>query len=239
MEIWDGATVMTETLQLVRVRATASAALELPEPLEMPQARSGRMAAARVLAVEPDGRVTVAIGEAEMPAARALSCLVEPAAGDRVLLAQVDGESFVLAVLDRREPGPAPVSVSVPGAERVTLSAPHLGLVAGETLALSAAREVTIDSRTLSLRAHALSLVARLTTLVADHLRSTARRREIVADQIAVQAQGRTTLVRDLDVHEAGTLVQTVAGISSATAATAVMVAQEDLRFDGKRVTVG
>lgn len=196
----------------------------------------GAVLRARVIEGAADGRVRVAAGDLEMWARRAFSCLVEPAAGDLVLLAQAEGEAHILAVLDRLFPSAA--TLSAPGVERLTLAAPHLALT-GETIALAAARDLTLDSRTLGLRAHAVSLVGRLVTLVADHLRTTAKRREVVADQIAVQAQSRITLVRETDVLEAGTVMQTVAGITSTTAAIAVLVAKEDVRFDGKRVTVG
>lgn len=198
---------------------------------------SGGITGGRVIEVGTDGRVRVAAGATEQWAMRAFSCLVEPMAGDRVLLAQVEGEAHVLAVLDRLLPGTA--TLSVPGGERLTVAAPHLAFAAGETLALVAARDLTIESRTVGIRARAVSLVGRLVTVVADHLRSTARRHEAVADQIAVQAQSRVALVRDTDVLEAGTVMQSVAGITSTTAATAVLVAKEDVRFDGKRVTVG
>ncbi len=200
-------------------------------------AAPGAVRPARMLRVDPDGRMHVVCGDAEHMATRAFSCLVEPAVGDRVLLAQVDDESFVIAVLDRMLLDAA--TLSAPGVERLTLAAPHLALAAGDTLAIVAPREVAIESRTVGIRAHAFSLVGRLVTLVADHLRSTARRREVVADQIAVQAQSRVAVVRDTDVLEAGTVVQSVAGITSTTATTAVLVAKEDVRFDGKRVTVG
>ncbi|MDQ0509465.1 DUF3540 domain-containing protein [Ancylobacter amanitiformis] len=193
--------------------------------------------AARVLGPGADGRIRVVFGEVEDTAIRAFGCLVEPVVGDRVLLAEVEGTRFVLAVLDRLLPVAA--TLSAPGVERLTVAAPRLELAAGDTLALAAARDVTIESRTVGIRAHAVFLVGRLVTLVADHLRSTARRREVVADQIAVQAQSRVVLVRDIDVLEAGTVTQSVAGITSTTAGTAVLVAKEDVRFDGKRVTVG
>ncbi len=56
-----------------------------------------------VISTGPEGlRVRMAI--AEVVAKRASSCLVEPALGDRVLVATEDeGDSFVLAVLERKE----------------------------------------------------------------------------------------------------------------------------------------
>ncbi|WP_051356457.1 DUF3540 domain-containing protein [Azorhizobium doebereinerae] len=208
----------------------AAAPQPRPQPAAAPpQAEAADLRVGRVVALAGDGAVRVAAGEADRPARRAAGCLVEPAVGDLVLLATAGADSFVLSVLDRLLPGEA--ALSVPGADSVRLAAPQLALVG--------TREVAIDGGSVAVRARAFTLVGRLASFVADHLRITARRREVVADTSAEQAGSRTVVVRDTDVLEAGTRVETVAGISSASAATAVMVAKEDLRFDGKRVTVG
>lgn len=191
----------------------------------------------RVIACPADGTVRVAVGDVEWPAQRALSCLVEPMVGDRVLVASAGEEAFVLAVLDRLLPGEAALSVA--GASRVALTAPQLAVEAREGLALKAGAALEIEAPRLRIGADTLALVGRLVTFIADQLRATARLSETVAEQIAVQAGERTTLVRGTDVSEAGMLVQTIDTIASTTATTAVLVAKEDVRFDGKRVTVG
>ena len=56
--------------------------------------------------------VTVRTPLADIPAKRAASCLLEPAVGDRVLLAVEDGgAAYVLAVLDREDGAQATISV--------------------------------------------------------------------------------------------------------------------------------
>lgn len=193
------------------------------------RAGGGSLVADRVAGLGADGEIYLADDVAPRLAQRAYSCLIEPAVGDRVVTAQLGDTIYVLAILDRLMPDQA--TVSAPGAKCLKLDAADI--------ALRATSQVTLSAPTVRVQAHAFSLVGRLVTFVADHLRTTARRREVVADQIAVQAQSRVAVVRDTDVLEAGTVVQSVAGITSTTATTAVLVAKEDVRFDGKRVTVG
>ncbi|WP_437514945.1 DUF3540 domain-containing protein [Sorangium sp. So ce1099] len=64
-----------------------------------------------VVGVRP-GAARVRTALAEVDARRAVSCLVEPAAGDRVLLATEEGgDAFVLAVLERPEGAPTILAV--------------------------------------------------------------------------------------------------------------------------------
>lgn len=64
------------------------------------------------ICMSTDGRTCVVRRDgAAVRAQRATSCLVEPIAGDRLLVAHApSGEAFVLAVLDRPSGGPATVS---------------------------------------------------------------------------------------------------------------------------------
>jgi hypothetical protein len=58
------------------------------------------------------GALRVRTALAEVSARRAVSCLVEPLAGDRVLLATEEGgDAYVLAVLDRPEAAPTTIAV--------------------------------------------------------------------------------------------------------------------------------
>lgn len=190
----------------------------------------------RVLAVEGDERLSLAIGEGQVWARRALSCLVAPEVGDRVLVAPADGEAFVLAVLDRLLPDA--VSLSAPEARRLVIAAPDVSIAAAGRLTLHG-REAAVDAEKVSIFSASFSLVGRVATFITDLLRTTARRTETVSDEVALQAGTRTTRISGADVSEVGTLVRNVEQVSVETAHSAVVTAKEDLRFDGTRVTVG
>lgn len=189
----------------------------------------------RVFAIDA-AKVGVTVGDDQLWAQRSLSCLLAPEVGDRVLLARADGEAFVLAVLDRLLPDT--MTLSVPNARQVVLSAPDVTLQAADSLALRG-REATLDGVNVRVLAKSFSLVGRMATFIADLLRTTARHSETVAEQVTLQAAERTTRVKGADVSEVGTHVQHVEQISVETAHSAVLTAKEDLRFDGTRVTVG
>ena len=189
----------------------------------------GSLGTALVAEIGAGGEILLTIDGGLRQAQRAYSCVIEPVPGDRVVTALLGDAIYVLAILDRLAPEEA--VLSAPGGHCLTLAA--------EDIALRATGNLRLSASSLSLRAHAVSLVGRLVTFVADHLRTTGRQHEVVADQIATQARTRVTVVRETDVLDAGTVSQSVAGVTSTTAATAVLVAKEDVRFDGKRVTVG
>ncbi|WP_164738460.1 DUF3540 domain-containing protein [Aquabacter cavernae] len=202
---------------------------------ERPAAGAPDLCAGRVLAVA--GGLRVAVEEDEVAARRAFGCLVEPAVGDRVLVAQVGGEVFILSVLDRLVGDAA--RVSVPGGAELTVSAPTLNLEAGQRLVLAGAEDALVRGRRVTIQAETLSFVGRLLSQVMDQVRSVVRRQETTARTVVLHADERTTIVRGADVVQAGTLVQQVDTVSSSSAATAVIVAREDVRLDAKRVTVG
>jgi hypothetical protein len=89
-------------------------------------------------------------------AARAVSCLVEPLAGDRVLAsAGADGRWHVLHILAREAGGAA--HVSVPGADALALRQQRVSVHAVEALELACAGDASLTSaRTLSINARTL-----------------------------------------------------------------------------------
>jgi hypothetical protein len=80
-----------------------------------------------------------------MRAARALSCLIEPQSGDRVLVAVgSDGLAHVLHVLAREAGGCA--RLSVPGAESVALNQRRIAVHALERVEIGSAGDVSVSA---------------------------------------------------------------------------------------------
>lgn len=104
-------------------------------------------------ACEPTGQVIEPVGENGFLVARgqrrqictqAFGCLVRPSSGDRVLLADVDGDTFILSVLER------------PGTERPTLRLPNgLDIDSGAEVRITGTA-VELAPETLRLRASEL-----------------------------------------------------------------------------------
>lgn len=78
------------------------------------------------------------------PARQAVSCLVTPQAGDRVLLiSAAGGEHFVLHVLSREDGGRA--TLAVPGADSVSIRQANVD-ISSQTIALRASNDIELTA---------------------------------------------------------------------------------------------
>lgn len=171
-------------------------------------------------------------------ARRAVSCLVEPQAGDRVLyLVEEDGRGTILHILSRAPGQPADVAVSNPdGALRLR----------GETVSLESPGAVTVSAGSVAVAAEKADVMAATLTMSGDTLQqiygrtqTSARSMETMAERIVTKALDRIDIVDNTDNRHVGTLSVKVSGVLTQSSYTTVLVAEEDLRMDGKRVTVG
>ncbi|WP_208948515.1 DUF3540 domain-containing protein [Segnochrobactrum spirostomi] len=181
---------------------------------------------ARVVSAGPSG-LRLAIGDEEIDARAAVSCLVAPQAGDHVLVYRWPGGAHVLAVLDRPLAGPITLSTETD----LVLEAPQVKLAGRDG--------VTIQTNSLRMIADRVSTVTRLLSTFAKRLRLSADVREDLAQDITQKFGSRTTHVDTTDVERMGTLSTTVDQTLNVGAGIAVVTAKGDLRFDGARVSVG
>ena len=187
---------------------------------------------ALIAQVHEDGSFLIGAG---VRARTAASCLVSPAQGDRVLVAQSGQETFVLAVLERaRADAPLPL-----------LAGSDARIEAG-TLAIEAKRELDLVAPKITLTAPALSLVGKALSFIADavtevfgQVRTSAQTVDMAADRIATRAHDRSTVIAGTETEQLGMLVQTVEGTASQRSFSTIIVAEEDVRMDGKRITSG
>ena len=130
----------------------------------------------------------VRVGSGDYDAKRAVSCLVEPELGDRVLLA-VHGEGcHVLAVLDRD--GDGATRVVVDGDIELCAPAGHFTITAREGVrvitpgeAAVASGKVRVDAAEGSLAVGAMSYVGERLVAQVDRVKTVARSVESVADR--------------------------------------------------------
>ncbi|EDP65155.1 hypothetical protein BAL199_01374 [alpha proteobacterium BAL199] len=159
---------------------------------------------------------------------RAPSCLIEPMAGDTVLVVGVDGEAIVLAVLSRT--ADAPAVLSVPGTDAVTLSQPQLA-VRCETLEMDADR-TTLRSRVAQVAGRTLNAVAERLDVVARTLRRSADHEFSHAKTASRTVEGTETVTAGEMMLEARSALTQRAGI-------VLVDAREDVRVNGERITMG
>ncbi|BDG71415.1 DUF3540 domain-containing protein [Roseomonas fluvialis] len=125
---------------------------------------------ARVIAQEGEA-FTILRGPERETALRAFSCLVEPAAGDLVLIGRAEGQAFILAVLARR--GAAPMRLAVP--DGATIAAPQ--------------GRIAIEAGTFDLCADATSVTTRSMAVTAGQTDASFGRISLLAEAIETIAQ--------------------------------------------------
>ena len=143
---------------------------------------------------------------------RAAACLLEPQPGDTVLCyTGDDGCAYVLSVLERACPERALLSVA--GANAVGLHARRLDLSASRNLRLSTLRHMQINAALGTLQVNARDLF----TTVSNSLVQAAQNYIGKMTQYSLRAAG---LLRQHGRHQ-------------------VVTADQDVRIDGERITMG
>lgn len=216
---------------------TSSYAAGSVDPGAIDRSHAGEPAlfSGRVIASGAQDQVRIATETDEFEARLAVTCLVAPQPGDRVLVSRLENGCFVLAILERLIP--SPVTLRAAG-DSLTIEAARLTLAARETLSVSAPA-VDIVTPRFTLAGDALAFLGKLTSFVGDRLRLSSRTQEVAADTIATTARERVSAVAGTDMLRAGNLVSTIDGVVSTQTEAAVIAAREEVRIDGKRVTMG
>lgn len=191
---------------------------------------------ARVLAVDEDGAaVAVEVAGIRHTAGVAVGCLVRPMQQDLVLLFGDSTQMFVLTVLER--PGANWGVVALPGRGNMSIE--------GETVAIAARQRMSLRGDSIDLQTKVFAVLAdkatwigKFYTLIADRFRTSARIQEASADSLTVKAVERFAIIDRIDSLQTETQATKVSGIATETAHSKVVSVTEDLRLDGKRVTV-
>jgi hypothetical protein len=184
-----------------------------------------------------DRKLLVRFGRGVRPAARAAGCLLAPEIGDRVLAAtSEEGESFILAVLERASEEPAEVGLNEGFSLRsqagpVALEGQNVRIDARERLDMAAA-EVSVKAGLISMIGGALSQAFARTRLTAGSVERMAGR---VVDRVR-------RLYRRVDGFEnsrIGRLNLTVDKGMRVKAGRVDMNAEDALKLDGRKIHLG
>ncbi|MGY8669083.1 DUF3540 domain-containing protein [Bradyrhizobium sp. UFLA05-109] len=191
---------------------------------------------ARVVTVDEDGAMSeVEVAGARHTAAVAFGCLVRPIPHDLVLLFSDAGQIFVLAVLERGTSSCG--TVALPSGGNMSIEGDTIAITGHQRMSL---RADTIDLQTklFAVLADKATWIGRLYSLIADRFRSATRIQEASTDLLTVRAVERIAVIDRIDSLQTETQAIKVTGIASETAHSKVIAVTEDLRLDGKRVTV-
>jgi hypothetical protein len=204
---------------------------------------AGNIAEARVTGV-CDGVFGLTGAAGLVTARRAASCLLEPAAGDTVLTAQVaDGNWFVLAVLTRGNAAPV---VSLPADSVLRTEHGTLTVTAPTALALAAGESISVVTPALEVQAEqatsafsVLRTAAGLVETTATRIRGIADFFETVADTLRQRAGSMYREVKDLDHLKAGQACYRAETVFNIRGKHSVLSAESEVKIDGARVHLG
>ena len=145
-------------------------------------------------------------------ARQAISCLITPEVGDRVLaITSQDDNAYILHILQRQNLEQA--MLSVPGVDRLAVQQNQINLYAKDQLQLNALRDVEINAATGVMRINAHSLF----TTVTESMVQNARNFVGLAEHYLVEVK---LLLR---LHSQQALI----------------TAEKDVKIDGERISMG
>lgn len=198
-----------------------------------------------VLRVDDDGAVAVGGASAELRCRRAVSCVVDPRAGDLVLYAGLaSGERYVLAVLER--PGDASVVWSAAGS--VTLAAPDGDVTVaardGVNVVTPAELRVTTDAVRVTARegdvaVQALTYVGAALAARLDDLKLTAERVDTVAGRLSQKLQRAYRTVAEIDQLRAEQGDWSFRKTLGLHATNVIATAKDLVKVDGDQIHLG
>ncbi|WP_426441390.1 DUF3540 domain-containing protein [Bradyrhizobium genosp. P] len=213
------------------IRATNTDILAMAERLLQPGHHT-----ARVVSVSEDGTAAeVEVAGARHTATVAVGCLVRPTPQDLVLLFTNVEQVFVVTVLERAASGGG--MVSLPGGRNMSIEGDTITFAARQRLSLRA-DSIDLQAKLFAVLADKSTWIGKLYTLIADRVRCSARIQESSAESLTVKAVERVAVIEHIDSLQTETQATRVTGIATEMAHSKVIAVSEDLRLDGKRVTV-
>jgi hypothetical protein len=249
-QLTDGAPTTeaaSTTPSLLESMSSSGALLETTEVAPSPEVREGYGRVESVAGVGCGGLV-VRVGDRAVNAVRAVSCLVEPAVGDRVLVALAD-ESFVLAVLARGEgrgAGATPVTLSAEGDVTLRARGGTLALASNEAVSVTSGSKVEINTPELEVRAmktsffsSSLAYVGRVLDGEVDRITLAARTVDRTIDRVTERLKRSFRTIDEIERVKAQELDVDVAGNVSVHADNTVMSSEKLTKIDAEQIHLG
>jgi len=174
---------------------------------------------------------------------RAVSCLVAPREGDRVLISGAGAEWYALAVLQREDDA---VELEADGDLTVrsrrgavsVAAASEVRLMAGEAVRL-AAGEVSVDAGRMQLAARAVEHIGALVSAQVDTVKVLAKAIDTTAERVTQRAKRVFRFVEELDALRAGNVDQAVSELWQLRAKDAMLTARHLVKMDGDQIHMG
>lgn len=209
----------------------------LPAPAErLHQAATGKVIG------RDGGAFELLVSGKKLRGCRAVSCLIAPQASDTVALLSTSEGLFITDVLLRPEHSEQPLRIN---AERADGKQQDIVLAAGN-LRIDAEDSLEASGQRLSFRFDSILMTSQQLALVGKKLMTSmldivtnARTRLASFETTSTKARNRIDRVTETDQLKAGSIQTQADTVALTQAESAVFVAKEDIRLDGKRISMG
>jgi hypothetical protein len=177
-----------------------------------------------------DGMIEVWTDDGTLDAKRAVSCLVTPEPGDRVLLARDGPDAYVLAVLDR--PAGGGIRLEADGGLTVELRSGGLRISADEDIDLVSRRTVSVAAKRVEACAGEGSVLLGSARLVAGAVDS-------VFERLSQSVKRVFRYVEQVDHLRAGRIDHAAEGTARLHGEHTFITARELVKADGPQIHLG
>ena len=177
-------------------------------------------------------------------ATKAISCLVAPEIGDRVLcVSRVSGERSILAILERK----ASTAVLLKFAQDLNISASgSIRFTAAENLDIASRDKINLDTQELNQRATVARSIFSQFDITANEARQNynkfqlmANYLEMVSDTSKQVMKNSFRMIASMESVSAGDLLHRISKRFTVQSRQASVLAEEDARVNAKRVHLG
>ena len=178
-------------------------------------------------------------------ATRAASCLVEPKAGDRLLLADTEERTFVLAILERGEPTSA-LEIRPEGDLRLRMERGGFEVHAREGVELVSGKSLKLMGINLDVRAATAELLCRTVQLVGDTagieltgVKVVTRFFDAIHERFTSRAKRSTRIVEETDVLRSEAIDYSSSKTVRVHGQNQVLTAEKLVKLNGDQVHLG
>jgi hypothetical protein len=200
-----------------------------------------------VVETESGASLVVRVGPKSVAARRAASCLLEPKAGDQVLVAVTDdAHSFVLAVLVQGEREAKGGVLSLEGDITLRAATGKVAVVGRDPVTLTSATQVAVSAPELAVHALKTSFFSESLSYIGRKLDGEVERIKVVAqvldstiDRMSQRLKRSYRNIEEMEHVKAKALDVVVEGNMSVHSDNAVVSADKLVKVDGEQIHLG
>lgn len=191
----------------------------------------------RVQGISADSIIMVRTSRGIEPVRKAFSCLVQPLAGDLVLIDRIgSGRAYVTAVLERDSNGETETVLAFDG--DVRLSSPGAIQLASDSAHILN-RQFKLSSQKAVLATQELEALSERASLYTNQVRLFSKAVDVVAERLTRHLKSLISVVKGTEVRQAVNLTEQVEEVRLQRDNQTILNTRKDLQMNAERIHMG